>query len=241
MKALLLAIATLAAEPCAAQFAVTDVQQAVAIEGHLQAVDSLTGALQQADAADARSAPPLQVGMSLALPEGRADAQGRASLELMSADRVLSFAALADVDTVGHGDGMLVLSGFGQATVDLRLHFTLAQAQTVHLAMDSSVTHERGEDFAFRLARDDGTPLWRETSVLDGTGSPSRAFDRALFLDAGGYEIVASLDAASRFDDAHGYAGRTAATVSLSLVPEPASVALLIAGLAALALCRRRP
>jgi hypothetical protein len=239
-KTALLALTLFAALPCAAQFAVTARQHTVAIEGHLQALDSVAGTLQQADFADARSDEPLRVGMSLVLAEGLADAQGRASLDLATLGSALSFAALADVDTAGRGDGTLALSGSGHASVALDLSFTLAAEQDVRLSMASSVTRERNDDFVFLLARGDGTPLWRETTQIDAAGAPTRDFQRTLHLAAGTYRVVASLDAASLFDEAQGLSGRTAASVSLSLVPEPASAALLLAGLAAFALRRRR-
>lgn len=230
--------------PGLAQIAAGAPQATVAIEAHLQAVDPRDGTLRQADFADARSSAPFDVGLSLALPEGPADAQGRAAFTLLHSDaQTLSFEALADIATNGHGDGTLALSGFGRASVRLLLPFTLAQPHTVWLTLASRVTHERDDDLGFALARADGTPLWQQTVVPDAAGLPGREFVRSFVLDAGDYRIAATLDAAANFDDAAALAGRTTLGTSISLVPEPTSAALLGAGLVllgVLTLLRRR-
>jgi hypothetical protein len=236
--------AGLGAAPCAAQFVRLDPQRAVSLEGHLNAVDTLDGASQQADFADALSDDArLHLGMSVALPGGLADAQGSALLDSALGAATLSFAGLADVSASGLSDGSLAVSGWGHAAVDFDLHFGLAQAGTLRLSMSSSVAPGHVDDFHFLLARADGVPLWQATSVIGGDGQAHSSFVQDLFLEAGDYRLSASLDAAAMFDGALAYAGRSSAEFSLAVVPEPSGGALLLAGLTVLAVHRkwRRP
>ena len=233
------------AAPCAAQFVAIDVQRSVAIEGHLSAVDTLSGATRLADFADAQASPPLtgpqlRTGMSLALPDGLADAQGSAALDTFFGERSLSFAGLADVAAQGYGDGSLTLTGWGHASAGLTLHFELVQGSLVRLSMDSAVAPNHLEDLRFLLARGDGTPLWQQTSIVGADGVVRSRFAREFQLAAGDYTVSASLDAASLFDGSQGFTGRTSAEFVLSVVPEPGSAWLLLAGLAGLALFVRR-
>lgn len=194
---------------------------------------------------DAHSLPsgwdPMRLGMDISIPDGNCFGQGIASQSLVAGTQSIHFTGLADVNVTGFESFPYQIEGSGSAFVDVEYQFSIDAAQSILLAMDSSIGNYRDEDFTFALKSASGEYIWGDTAVVNERGDVDRSFSRQFLLQPGEYTVSAHLSAYSSLSAATSFSGRTWAEFSVSTVPEPGSGWMMLAGSALIMLLSRRP
>lgn len=183
---------------------------------------------------------PLRLGMDISIPDGNCFGQGIASQTLVAGTRSIQFTGLADVYVAGIESFPYQLEGRGSAFVDIEYSFSIDAAQTVVLAMDSSIGDYRDDDFLFAFKSASGDDVWSDTAVVNDRGDVERSFSRQFLLQPGEYTLSAHLTAFSALSAASSFSGRTWAQFSVSAVPEPRAIWLVLAAGGMFLLVRRR-
>lgn len=172
----------------------------------------------------------LQTGMDLALPEGNFFGQGSAMQSIVNTGGTLVFRGLADVNISAFPSYPYILEGSGAAHVELDYQFDLSGAESVDLFMASETAPFQEDDYQFQLMSDDGRVVWAQTAIIDGNGDVQNTFTERLALNAGRYSLKVLLKANSQVTNDIGFAGRTRAEFSITVVPEPATWLLMLYG-----------
>ncbi|RZI85806.1 MAG: PEP-CTERM sorting domain-containing protein [Rubrivivax sp.] len=173
---------------------------------------------------------PLRLGMDISIPDGNCFGQGMASQTLVAGTKSIEFTGLADVNVAGIESFPYQLEGSGSAYVDIEYSFRIDAAQSVVLAMDSSIGNFREDDFIFAFKSASGDYIWADTAVVNERGDVERSFSRQFLLQPGQYTLSAHLTAFSAMSAATSFSGRTWAQFSVSAVPEPATAWMVLAG-----------
>lgn len=171
---------------------------------------------------------PLQMGMDINLLES-CFGQGVAKQDFTARGESIHFEGLADVNISGFANYPFIFEGVGGASVALDYRFAVTKATDVELFMNSSIGMYRDDDYTFSISTIAGQTLWSSVGVVEG-GEPTRTFSTRLTLGAAEYVVKANLRASSAFSDGYSTAGRTWAQFSVTAIPEPHAVFLVLFG-----------
>lgn len=166
---------------------------------------------------------PLRLGMNIELPESNCFGQGVASQSLIAGSSSIQFSGLADVNISGSPSFPYMLEGMGEVVVASEYKFKLSVTQDIELQMDSTIGDFRDDDYKFAFTSSDGA-IWASTGVIDEQGEQVRSFKRRFTLPPGEYTISTQLTALSALSGDSGFAGRTWAEFSVTVVPEPSAL-----------------
>ena len=234
----------------AATFTSVSQARSVDISGHIDLTDLDTGEVFSASLAPHAQTAPGDFGLfdqavglgALVLdnPLGAGNGAGRAAQTSSFAPDAIRFDGVADVFMSGQVFGNADISGSGSASSLLAYRFSVAQAVTVRLAMNSEIG-PRLNQFDFALTRENGDVVWDQTEIVDIDGNPDRTFTQLLDLAPGVYDLGVVLSAASFFSTSDmGASGRVLADFSIVPVPEADTMVTTLGGLLLLGWVARR-
>lgn len=131
------------------------------------------------------------------------------------------------------------ITGGGAASVYFSTIFQVTRPTWVQLDMTSTPSNF-GSDFLFALSKSGGGVVWAQSSVEQDGFPPAYSFTRSFWLEAGSYNMGASLLANFPLDGAGDSRMEAAFSLVASAVPEPQGWALLLAGLGVVGAAVRR-
>lgn len=178
-------------------------------------------------------------GLGLTLPYVTVSGTGQATQHSEYDGTTLRFQAANNIAIESYA-GVGALFGTAAATSSFQATFLIHTVTVISLTMSSAVDPSNAS-YQFSLAKNTGEVAWNRTFVESSGGQNVYGFTRQLTLTPGFYTLDATLKAMGGIDPAYPSSISTpSAMFEVSVVPEPASISMLAAGLVVVAGAMRR-
>lgn len=171
----------------------------------------------------------------LTTSDGAAGGGGRASAKGALEATGITYDGFADVFVGGYSN-FGYASGGGGASSSFAASWTVSQRTVVEFTIHNGADPVFG-DFSVTWAKTGGPTLFDFSSTGDGLPDGSASWTSRFALDPGTYTLQSALNAYAQFEADLAFAGRSTGSFSITVIPEPAEVAMaaatLLTGLAA--------